>query len=52
MLTTGWNALALMRFGGFHGGGRGGFGLLIGLAAIGAAIWTASRSQRSERAKS
>jgi hypothetical protein len=55
MLTTGLNALALARFGGFrlvHGGGGGGFAwLLIGLAAIGAAIWAVSRSAEREPAK-
>jgi hypothetical protein len=55
MLTTGLNALVLARFGGFrlmYGGGRDGFvWLLIGLAAIGAAIWAVSRSGAREPAK-
>jgi hypothetical protein len=55
MFTTGLNALALARFGGFrlvHGGGGGDFAwLLIGLAAIGAVVWAVSRSGRSEPAK-
>jgi hypothetical protein len=55
MLTTGLNALALVRFGGFrlfHGGGGGGFGaLLIGLAVVGVVVWAFSRSGRSETAK-
>ena len=55
MLTAGLDALALARFGGFrlmHGGGRDGFGwLLIGLVAIGTAIWAVSRVPRDEPAK-
>jgi hypothetical protein len=55
MLTTGLNALALARFGGFrmmHGGGGDGFAwLLIGLVAIGAAIWVVSRAKPNEPAK-
>jgi hypothetical protein len=55
MLTTGLNALVLVRFGGFrlaHGGGRDGFAwLLMGLAAIGVAIWAVTRADRNEPAK-
>jgi hypothetical protein len=55
MLTAGLNALALVRFGGFrlvHGGGRDGFvWLLMGLAAIGVAIWAVTREDRNEPAK-
>ena len=55
-LTTGLNALALVRFGGLrpiHSGGRDGFGLLlIALVAIGGAIWVVSRPERSDQAKS
>jgi hypothetical protein len=55
MLADGTNALALVRFGGFrlmHGGGGGGFAwLLIGLAAIGVAVWAVSRPGRTEAAK-
>jgi hypothetical protein len=47
MLTAGLNALALVRFGGvrlIHGGGRDGLTLLLlGLGAIGAAIWAVAR---------
>ena len=53
MLTTGLNELALMRFGGLHGGSRDGFGLLLmGLVAIGVVIWALSRSHPNEQAKS
>ncbi|MGA3032175.1 MAG: hypothetical protein ABSD70_02770 [Terracidiphilus sp.] len=60
MLTAATNALALMRFGGlrvFHGGGHGGghdgfAWLLIGLVAIGVAVWAISRPTRSEPVKS
>ena len=57
MLTAGWNALALVRFGGIrliHGGGRDGLTLLLlGLGAIGAAIWAIARPGRpNETAKS
>jgi hypothetical protein len=56
MLTTVTNALAMVRFGGFrvaHGGGRDGFALLlIGLAAIGGAIWAVTRAGGSQPAKS
>lgn len=49
MATTALNALAMIRFG--HGGG-GGFGfLLIGLAAIGVAIWAIARPERKESQK-
>ena len=55
MLTAGLNALAMVRFGGFrvlHGGGQGGFALLlIGLLAIGVAGWAVTRSEHSEPAK-
>jgi hypothetical protein len=54
MLTTGLNALALVRFGGFRlaHGGRDGFAwLLMGLAAIGVAIWAVTRADRNEPAK-
>jgi hypothetical protein len=55
MLTAGLNALAMVRFGGFrleHGGGRDGFAwLLMGLAAIGVAIWAVVRGNRDEPAK-
>jgi hypothetical protein len=55
MGTTGLNALAMVRWGAFrlmHGGARGGFGfLLIGLAAIGVAIWAVARAERKEAAK-
>jgi hypothetical protein len=55
MLTAGLNALAVMRFGGFRvqrGGGHDGFAwLLIGLLAIGVAVWVVSRTQRSEPVK-
>lgn len=49
MLTTTANAMALVRFGGFHGGrGGGGFILvLIGLAFAGALIWAISRPNRT-----
>jgi phosphotransferase system glucose/maltose/N-acetylglucosamine-specific IIC component len=56
MLTAGLNSLAMIRFGAFrlaHGGGNGGFALLVfGLVAIGVAVWAASRPNRSETAKS
>src|SRR5580658_1378504 len=56
MLTTGLNALALVRFGGFrlaHGGGRDGFAwLVMGLAAIGVAVWAVARADRNQPAKS
>lgn len=55
MGTAGLNALALVRLGGFrlmHSGARDGFGfLLIGLAAIGVAVWMFARSERKEPAK-
>jgi hypothetical protein len=55
MLTRGLNALALVRFGGFrlaHSGGRDGFAwLLMGLAAIGVAIWAVVRADRNEPAR-
>jgi hypothetical protein len=50
MLTASVNALALMRFGGGHGGG---FGLvLLGLAAFGAVVWTLMQSHTKESGKS
>jgi hypothetical protein len=54
MLNAGLNALALARLGGFRiGHGGDGFGwLLIGLVAIGMGIWTISRTERNESAKS
>lgn len=55
MLTMGLDALAFVRLGGFrlaHGGGRDGFAwLLMGLAAIGVAIWAVARGDRNEPAK-
>jgi len=54
MLTAGLNALALVRFSGFrvvHGGGGGFAWLLIGLAAIGVAVWAIARAERTEPAK-
>jgi len=55
MATAGLNALAMMRLGGFrlmHSGARDGLGfLLIGLAAIGAAVWAFARGERKEPAK-
>ncbi len=55
MLTTALNTLILARIGGFrlmHGFGRDGFApLLVGLAAIGAAIWALSRISQNESAK-
>jgi len=56
MLTAALNSLAMIRFGRFrlaHGGGNGGFAwLLLGLVAIGVAVWAASWPNRSEAAKS
>jgi hypothetical protein len=55
MGTEGLNALAMMRLGGFrlmHGGARDGFGfLLIGLVAIGVALWAVARAECNEPAK-
>jgi hypothetical protein len=56
MLTAGMNALAMARFGVIrlaHGGGRDGFAwLVLGLAAIGVAVWAVARGERrSEPAK-
>jgi hypothetical protein len=54
MLTAGMNGLALMRFGGFrlvHGGHEGFAWLLMGLVAMGVAIWAVARSGSSEPAK-
>ncbi|MGA3130885.1 MAG: hypothetical protein ABSD59_08805 [Terracidiphilus sp.] len=56
MGTAALNGLAIMRLGAFrlmHSGARDGFGfLLIGLVAIGVAIWAVVRSERKETAKS
>ncbi|MGA3263096.1 MAG: hypothetical protein ABSC47_03515 [Terracidiphilus sp.] len=54
MLTTGLNAMALARFGGFrffHGGG-GGDGLLwlFGLVVVGVLVWALTRPERCESA--
>lgn len=50
------NALAMVRLGAFrlmHSGVRDGFGfLLIGLVAIGVAIWAVARAERNEATKS
>jgi hypothetical protein len=55
MGTAGLNALAMVRLGAFrpmHGGAGGGFGfLLIGLVAIGVAIWAVARAERNDAAK-
>jgi hypothetical protein len=55
MGTAGLNALAMMRWGAFrlmHSGARDGLGfLLIGLVAIGVALWAVARSERNEAAK-
>ncbi|MGD0480197.1 MAG: hypothetical protein ABSA42_08515 [Terracidiphilus sp.] len=55
MGTAGLNALTTMRWGAFrvmHSGARDGLGfLLIGLVAIGGALWVAARSERKEPAK-
>jgi hypothetical protein len=49
------NGLAMIRLGAFrlmHSGARDGFGfLLIGLSAIGVAIWAVARAERKETAK-
>ena len=56
MGTAGLNALGMVRLGVFrlmHSGARHGLGfLLIGLLAIGVAIWAVARSERNETAKS
>ncbi|MGB0083533.1 MAG: hypothetical protein WBP90_18590 [Terracidiphilus sp.] len=56
MGTAGLNALAMMRLGGFrlmHSGARDGLGfLLIGLVAIGVAVWLVARGERNEPAES
>jgi hypothetical protein len=57
MFTAGLNTLALVRFGGIrliHGGGQDGLTLLLlGLGAIGAAVWAIARPGRpNESAKS
>jgi hypothetical protein len=56
MGTAALNALAMVRFGAFrlmHSGARDGFGfLLMGLVAIGVAIWAVARSERNQAAKS
>lgn len=54
MLTAGLNALAMARLGitRWMHDSRDGFGLLLmGLTAIGVAIWAVVRSQRGEPAK-
>ena len=55
MGTAELNALALLRWGAFrlmHGGARDGLGfLLIGLVAIGVALWAVARAERNEEAK-
>ena len=55
METAGLNALAMMRLGSFrlmHSGARDGLGfLLIGLVAIGVAVWVVARAERKEPAK-
>lgn len=54
MLTAGLNALALVRFGGFRlaHSGRDGFAwLLMGLAAIGVAVWAVARTDRNQPAR-
>jgi len=55
MGTAELNALALMRWGAFrlmHCGARDGLGfLLIGLVAIGVALWAVARAERNEEAK-
>jgi hypothetical protein len=55
MGTAALNALAMARLGAFrlmHGGARDGTGfLLVGLVAIGVAIWAVARSERNEAAK-
>ena len=53
MLTSGLNALALLRFGGFHGGGRGGAGFIwaiLAIAAVGLIVWALARSGRDKSA--
>jgi len=50
MSTTLTNALALMRFGGGHGGGGAAL-LFLGLAFAGVAIWALTRSNRPESTK-
>jgi hypothetical protein len=56
MATAALNGLAMMRLGAFrlmHSGARDGTGLLlIGLAAIAAAVWAVARSERKAAAKS
>jgi len=55
MGTAGYHALAMVRLGAFrlmHGGARDGLGfLLIGLVAIGVALWAVARSERNKTAK-
>jgi hypothetical protein len=51
MSMAGLNALAMVRFHGFHGGGGGFAWLLIGLLAIGVAVWAVSRSASGEPVK-
>ena len=58
MLTTGMNALALLRFGGFHafhGGGRGGAGFIwaiLAIAVAGLIVWALARAGRDKSANS
>jgi hypothetical protein len=49
MLTTGPNVLALLRFGGGHGGG--GALLFLGLVFAGVAIWALTRLTHPESSK-
>ncbi len=55
MGTAGLNALAMMRWGALRlmrSGARDGLGfLLIGLVAIGGALWAVARAERNEAAK-
>jgi hypothetical protein len=55
MGSAGLNAVATMRWGAFrvmHSGARDGLGfLLIGLAAIGGALWAVARAEQNEPAK-
>jgi hypothetical protein len=54
-LTAGMNALAMMRFGGIRmirGGEHDGFAwFLIGVAALGTAIWAVTREDQTAPAK-
>ncbi len=53
MLTTGLNALALARFGGFRffHGGEDGLLWLFGLVVVGVLVWALTRPERRESAK-